>query len=237
MGDPQRGLIAMGIIPGGDSAVNYIIEQPNRGKRSIGLDISTEHGRELLYKLVETSDVFLTSFLPEVRKKLKIDVDDIRAVNPNIVYARGSGQGTKGPDANRGGYDGASYWARGGVSNALTPECARVPDRWARRVRRPRRRHGHRRRHRGRAVPTRADRCGTDGRCVAARPGHVGAVARHRGVRPLRRRPDAEVRPLLITQPAGGGLQDEGRPLRHADAVAVRPLLARALHHMSVGRT
>ena len=40
LGDPQRGLISMGLIPGGDSAVNYIIEQPNRGKRSIGLDIT-----------------------------------------------------------------------------------------------------------------------------------------------------------------------------------------------------
>lgn len=127
MGDPQRGLRAMGLIPGGDDAVNYIIEQPNRGKRSIGLDISTEQGRQLLYKLAEQSDVFLTSFLPEVRQKLQVDVEHIRAVNPRIVYARGTGQGPKGPDAGKGGYDGASYWARGGVSDALTPECAEYP--------------------------------------------------------------------------------------------------------------
>ena len=61
----------MGLIPGGDGAVNYIIEQPNRGKRSIGIDISTEGGRDLLYKLAETSDVFLTSFLPAVRQRLE----------------------------------------------------------------------------------------------------------------------------------------------------------------------
>ena len=42
LGDPQRGLVSMGLIPGGPDAVNYIIEQPNRGKRSIGLDISTD---------------------------------------------------------------------------------------------------------------------------------------------------------------------------------------------------
>lgn len=126
-GDPQRGLVAMGLIPGGPSAVNYIIEQPNRGKRSIGLDVSTDQGREVLYKLAAQSDVFLTSFLPHVRQKLKIDVEHIRAVNPNIVYARGTGQGTKGPDAGKGGYDGASYWARGGVSHALTPPCAEFP--------------------------------------------------------------------------------------------------------------
>lgn len=126
-GDPQRGLIAMGIIPGGDGAVNYIIEQPNRGKRSIGLDISTEEGRALLYRLAAASDVFLTSFLPDVRQKLQIDVEHIRAVNPRIVYARGSGQGPKGPDRGKGGYDGAVYWGRGGISEALTPECAEYP--------------------------------------------------------------------------------------------------------------
>jgi crotonobetainyl-CoA:carnitine CoA-transferase CaiB-like acyl-CoA transferase len=127
MGDPQRGLVSMGLIPGGDSAINYIIEQPNRGKRSIGLDISTDDGRAILYKLVEQSDVFVTSFLPDVRQRLQIDVEHIRAVNPNIIYARGTGQGPKGPDAGKGGYDGASYWARGGVSNALTPASAEYP--------------------------------------------------------------------------------------------------------------
>jgi crotonobetainyl-CoA:carnitine CoA-transferase CaiB-like acyl-CoA transferase len=126
-GDPQRGLIAMGLVPGGPGAVNYIIEQPNRGKRSIGLDISTDDGRALLYKIVETADVFLTSFLPDTLAKLKIDVESIRAVNPDIVYARGTGQGPHGPDRGKGGYDGATYWARGGVANALTPADSEWP--------------------------------------------------------------------------------------------------------------
>ena len=120
-GDPQRGLVSMGLIPGGPNAVNYIMEQPNRGKRSIGLDISTESGRELLYQLVETSDVFLTSFLPSVRQRLRIDVEHIRAVNPKIVYARGTGQGPHGEDRDKPGYDGSVYWGRGGIADALTP--------------------------------------------------------------------------------------------------------------------
>ena len=126
-GDPQRGLSSMGLIPGGPGAVNYIVEQPNRGKRSVGLDISTDQGRRLLYRLAESSDVFLTSFLPDVRQKLQIDVEHIRAVNPDIVYARGTGQGPKGPDAGKGGLDGSAYWARGGVSYALTPPSADHP--------------------------------------------------------------------------------------------------------------
>ena len=126
-GDPQRGLVAMGLIPGGPNAVNYIMEQPNRGKRSIGLDISTDAGREILYKLAETSDVFLTSFLPSVRQRLRIDVEHIRAVNPDIVYARGTGQGHTGEDRDKPGYDGSVYWGRGAVGAALMPAGASHP--------------------------------------------------------------------------------------------------------------
>ena len=121
-GDPQRGLITSGLMPGG-GGVNFMVEQPNRGKRSVAIDIAQPDGHELLMKLVDTADVFLTSFLPQVRRKLKIDVDDVKARNPDIVYARGSGQGPKGPDAEKGGYDGASFWARGGVGGTF-PERA-----------------------------------------------------------------------------------------------------------------
>ena len=121
-GDPQRGLITSGLVPAGAGGVNYMIEVPNRGKRSIGIDLSTEGGREILLKIAAESDVFLTSFLPSVRKKFRIDVDDIRAVNPNIIYVRGTGHGTKGPDADKPGYDGVSYWSRGGIATALTAD-------------------------------------------------------------------------------------------------------------------
>ena len=120
-GDPQRGLITSGLIPGAAGVVNFMIEQPNRGKRSVGIDLAHPDGRELLYTLVEGSDVFLTNFMPDARERLRIDVDDIRARNPSIIYVRGHGQGTKGPDAAKGGYDAASYWARGGIGASITP--------------------------------------------------------------------------------------------------------------------
>src|SRR3954454_23843278 len=94
-GDPQRGLISSGLVPGA-GGVNFMIELPNRGKRSIALDLKTDEGRELLYKLVETADVFVTNNLPSARAKLGIDVEQIRARNPNIIYVRGSGQGALG---------------------------------------------------------------------------------------------------------------------------------------------
>ena len=120
-GDPQRGLVTSGLLPGGKGAVNFMIEQPNHGKRSIALDLNQEEGREALLKLVETADVFLTNYLPHLRKKFRIDVDDLRARNPGIIIARGTGNGPKGPEAHKGGYDGATYWARGGIGS-LMPE-------------------------------------------------------------------------------------------------------------------
>ncbi len=118
-GDPQRGLTTSGLLPGGPGGVNFMVEQPHRGKRSISLDLGHDDGREALFKLVETADVFLTNYLPQVRRKLRIDTEDIRARNPSIIVARGSGTGPKGPEAERGGYDGASFWARGGMGMTL----------------------------------------------------------------------------------------------------------------------
>ena len=120
-GDPQRGLVTAGLLPGGAGAVNFMMEQPNRGKRSVALDLAHPDGREALLTLVETADVFLTNYMPPVRRKLGIEIDDLRARNPRLIVARGSGAGPKGPEAEKGGYDGASFWARGGVG-ATMPE-------------------------------------------------------------------------------------------------------------------
>ena len=106
-GDPMRGLVSSGLVAGAGQ-VNFMVEQPNRGKRGVGIDLANPRGLELLYRLVEKADVFLTSFLPAARRRLKIDADDIRRINPRIVYARGDGQGVRGPDAEKGGYDATS---------------------------------------------------------------------------------------------------------------------------------
>jgi crotonobetainyl-CoA:carnitine CoA-transferase CaiB-like acyl-CoA transferase len=119
-GDPQRGLRQTGLLRvEGDPNPN--IEHANRGKRSIGLDISVSEGRDLLYELARRSDVFLTSFLPGHRRKFCIDVDDIRAVNPKIIYARGSALGPRGDEAERGGYDMTAFWCRAGTAATVTP--------------------------------------------------------------------------------------------------------------------
>jgi len=124
-GDPMRGLAQPG---GGSSAAPLpMFEVGNRGKQSIGLDVSSPRGRELLYELIEGADVFTTNLLPKVRQKLKIDVDDIQAVKPSIVYARASGYGPLGPEASRPGFDLAAAWASGGASYAMTRPDATEP--------------------------------------------------------------------------------------------------------------
>ena len=117
--DPIRGLVTSGLIPGA-SGRNFFVEHLGRNKRSLGLDLATPEGRKLLDRLLVGADVFLTSFLDDAREKLKLTYDDVRTVNPKIIYARGHGQGRRGPDARRGGYDGVSFWARGGVGDRLS---------------------------------------------------------------------------------------------------------------------
>ena len=75
----------------------------------------------MLYDLAGRADVFLTSFLPSARHKFGIDVADIRAVNPRIVYARGSALGPRGAESDRGGYDMTAFWCRGTSAASLTP--------------------------------------------------------------------------------------------------------------------
>jgi len=119
VGDPIRGLITGGVIPGA-SGRNFFVEQLGRHKRSLGLDLGTDTGRDLLYRLIARADVFLTNFLPDARERLRITFADLRRVNPRLVYAKGHGQGARGPDARRGGYDGVSFWARGGIADRLS---------------------------------------------------------------------------------------------------------------------
>lgn len=118
-GDPARGLVTGGLSPSIGS-VNMMVEQTNRGKRSIGLDMSQPEGRDILYRLAAESDIFLTSLLPDVRKKLMIDVDDIRAHNPKIIYAKADAVGAEGAEGGKPGFDSAVFFGRGGILDSFS---------------------------------------------------------------------------------------------------------------------
>lgn len=119
-GDAQRGIKELQRFAV-DQRRNALMQHPNRGKRSVGIDISTPEGQELLYEIARTCDIFLTNYLPSARQKLKIDVEHLRAVNPDIIYVRGSAYGDKGPERDKGGFDSTAYWARGGSAVLVTP--------------------------------------------------------------------------------------------------------------------
>ncbi|WP_405975885.1 CoA transferase [Streptomyces sp. NBC_00988] len=125
-GDGQRGLVRVLGYDATSKGSSFfpIVEGPNRGKRSVGLALEKPSARKAFEELVRRSDVFLTNFLPEARTKLRIDVEDIRAINPDIIYVRGSGFGPRGDEATKGGYDSTAFWARGGSAAGVTPAGA-----------------------------------------------------------------------------------------------------------------
>ncbi|MCW2590791.1 MAG: L-carnitine dehydratase/bile acid-inducible protein [Mycobacterium sp.] len=120
-GDAQRGLSALMGMPIGSGSFAPLMEHPNRGKRSIGLALENPDALEVLHELIRGSDVFLTNFLPAARRRLGIELSDVRKINPDIVYVRGSGFGARGPDSEKGGYDSTAFWARGGSALGTTP--------------------------------------------------------------------------------------------------------------------
>lgn len=117
--DPMMGTPVAG-LPGVDVGVAFMWEITNRGKRCIGVDVSSEEGRKVLADLVSRSDVFITNLLPGARCRFRIDPEDLFEANPALVYARASGHGSRGPEAGAGGFDHTDYWARTGLGHAAS---------------------------------------------------------------------------------------------------------------------
>src|SRR3984957_1257656 len=118
-GDPQRGL--MNLLGSAERpGPNPFVEIPNRGKRGMTIDLATSAGRDLLLEGAATDAVSLTSYLPAVRKKLGIELEDLRAANANIIYVCGHGWGARGPMKDTGGFDLAAGWASAGMAYKMT---------------------------------------------------------------------------------------------------------------------
>ena len=100
-GDQTRS--AMGFKMKGPDSMGFL--NMNRNKRSITLDLKTEAGREAFYKLVETADILVENYRPGVVKKLGVDYETLKKINPKLIYASISGFGQTGPWADRPGFD------------------------------------------------------------------------------------------------------------------------------------
>jgi len=100
------------------AGVNYPWEMDSRNKRSLVLDLKSPEARAALDRLLATSDIVICNFPPPVRDKLKLTYEDMKKVNPKLIYASLTGYGESGPDRDRPGFDVTAYFARSGLLEA-----------------------------------------------------------------------------------------------------------------------
>lgn len=97
--------------------INFDLE--NGGKKGIVVDLRTDKGREVLFKLLDDADVFLTNWRPQALARKNLTYDDLKGRYPNLVYANLTGYGEKGPDKDLPGFDYTAFFARSGWSGSL----------------------------------------------------------------------------------------------------------------------
>ena len=123
-GDPMRGTVAWGIQPG-TGGFTYMWEVCNRGKRAVGVTCATLTAASWCCSWPSRPTCSSPTSCRRPARSCGIDVEDVMARNPRIIYARGSGQGPSGPDAEQGGFDGLTYWsARARPRPAAGPKSA-----------------------------------------------------------------------------------------------------------------
>jgi alpha-methylacyl-CoA racemase len=105
------------VTPSTDALAAVPNDPLSRGRRSIGVDIKTPEGVELVLKLVETADVFIEGFRPGVTERMGLGPNEVHARNPRVIYGRMTGWGQQGPLAKDAGHD-INYI---GLSGVLEP--------------------------------------------------------------------------------------------------------------------
>ena len=118
-GDPGRGLKRVrGISTDLGYGRNFYLENNNRGKKSIAVDLKKDEGKEIIYRLVEKSDVFVQNFRQGVAERLSMDYKTLKKFNERLIYARASGYGPRGPDSASPAFDYLGL-ARSGIMFAI----------------------------------------------------------------------------------------------------------------------
>lgn len=107
--EPRLGDYARELLPGMYYAVN-------RNKKSVGVDLKHERGRDIFYRLAATADVVVEGFRPGVVDRLGVGYEDVKRLNPDIIYCSISGFGQTGPNRLRSGHD-INYVALSGAAS------------------------------------------------------------------------------------------------------------------------
>jgi crotonobetainyl-CoA:carnitine CoA-transferase CaiB-like acyl-CoA transferase len=118
VGDPFRS------FKGGLYSPHY--QTYNRNKRAITLDTTKDDDRRVFHELIETADIFIQNFRPGVAEKLGAGEDELKAINPRLVYCAISGFGTSGPYRERPAYDTVAQAASGFLRLLMPPQNTRV---------------------------------------------------------------------------------------------------------------
>lgn len=118
-GDPMRGMFLN--AAGVDVPWNPPFELDNRGKRSIAVNLQHPDGRGIAHRLLAQADVFVTNLRQPALRKFALAYDDLRALNPKLVYCALTGYGSAGDERDRPAYDIAAFWSRAGIAASLVP--------------------------------------------------------------------------------------------------------------------
>lgn len=113
-GDPARTQGAVFNMPYEDDE-NLAFDVANMNKRFITLNLKSEKGLEIAYKLLEEADVFVTNTRTKSLVKLGLDYDTLKEKFPRLIFAQVLGYGENGPEKDTAGFDVTCYMARGGV--------------------------------------------------------------------------------------------------------------------------
>ncbi|MFT5692736.1 MAG: crotonobetainyl-CoA:carnitine CoA-transferase CaiB-like acyl-CoA transferase, partial [Oceanicoccus sp.] len=116
-GDLLRMLSDIPTTPDADN--NFFWHMDARNKRSITLNLKTSEGMEILHRLIKECDVFITNQPFPVRRSLKLSYDDLKPLNPTMIYASLSAFGEEGPDRDKKAFDLYAYWARSGLMDLV----------------------------------------------------------------------------------------------------------------------
>ena len=116
-GDMLRMLGDIPTTPYADS--DWFWQLDGRNKRGVALDLKQTAGMEILRKLVAGCDVFITNQPYSVRESLGITYEDLKPLNPGMIYASLTAYGEKGPERQRKGFDQLAYWARSGLMELM----------------------------------------------------------------------------------------------------------------------
>ncbi|MGA1372652.1 MAG: CaiB/BaiF CoA transferase family protein [Pseudomonadales bacterium] len=117
VGDAYRNYYQAVVSP--ESSINYTWALDARNKRSLTLNLKTPAGKAILERMVRECDIYVTNQPLPMRRALGLEYEDLKPLNPRMIYASLTGYGELGPERDRESFDLVAYWSRSGLMNQM----------------------------------------------------------------------------------------------------------------------